>query len=290
MASAFADVKWDDLRLILSIADQGSLTGAAASLDTTESTVSRRLSNLESQLGFRLFERMPTGMNQTTACSAMLKHLSNAENEIERGLIAASESMQSVSGVVHLTTVPIVANHIVIPHLEKLTSAFPEISLDLISTQEDISVLNRECDIAVRISRPSKEMDAKTKQIGKIEYAAYIHESLLPNEKQAPWLSYEKKSSKRIQARWIADRVEQFNEPRTQLSINDNEAAVEAIKNKLGKSLLPTCIGNKVAGLVQVPYPDLPEREVWILFHPDLVDSKRIRAVIDWLADTFSKN
>ncbi|TCS39975.1 DNA-binding transcriptional LysR family regulator [Reinekea marinisedimentorum] len=289
MASTFSNIKWDDLKIVLSVAEQGSLTGAAAYLDTTESTVSRRLSSIENQLGLRLFERMPTGMNPTTACSTMLKHLSLAESEIERSINAARESTLSVSGVVHLTSVPIVANHIIIPNLNILTSAFPDVSLDLISTQDDISVLNRECDIAVRISRPNKELDAMTKQIGKIKYAAYIHELLLPNEKQVPWLSYERNSSKRVQARWIINRVEQFHEARTQLSINDNEAAVEAIKSKLGKSLLPTCIGNKVAGLVQVPYPNLPEREVWILFHPDLKDAKRIRAVIDWLVDTFSK-
>ena len=52
---------WNDLRHFLAIARHGSTIAAAKSLGVNQSTVQRRLCELERQLGRRLVERHPSG-------------------------------------------------------------------------------------------------------------------------------------------------------------------------------------------------------------------------------------
>lgn len=49
----------DALRLLVTVADTGSFTGAAVRLNYTQSAVSRRIAALEQQAGGPLFDRLP---------------------------------------------------------------------------------------------------------------------------------------------------------------------------------------------------------------------------------------
>ena len=69
-----------DIKLIRTIAEQGSLTRAAESLHLSQPTLSKKLARLESQLNSRLFYRSPTGVVAT---------------EIARYIVASSHSIQA---------------------------------------------------------------------------------------------------------------------------------------------------------------------------------------------------
>ncbi|WP_444757017.1 helix-turn-helix domain-containing protein [Pseudomonas sp. A014] len=57
---------WDDLRIVKAIADHGNLVAAATALQVNHSTVSRRLTALETCLGVCLFDRRRNGCRQRT--------------------------------------------------------------------------------------------------------------------------------------------------------------------------------------------------------------------------------
>ena len=56
---------WDDLRLLIGIADAGSMTGAASHLGVSQPTLGRRLKALEGRLGASLFDRLPNCLELT---------------------------------------------------------------------------------------------------------------------------------------------------------------------------------------------------------------------------------
>ncbi|WP_372972618.1 LysR family transcriptional regulator [Marinobacter sp.] len=60
-------VRWDDLQIVLAIAETGSLSGAGRRLRTSHATVYRRLADMEQRLGVALFHRTRSGYVQTTA-------------------------------------------------------------------------------------------------------------------------------------------------------------------------------------------------------------------------------
>jgi len=60
MASPLTILNWDDLRVVLAVAENGTISGAAAVLRISHPTLSPRLRQIEQRLGMRLFERTPS--------------------------------------------------------------------------------------------------------------------------------------------------------------------------------------------------------------------------------------
>ena len=60
-------MNWDDLRPFLALARHGSIWAAGAALGLSHTTVSRRVEELEEQLGARLFDRHRDGYRLTEA-------------------------------------------------------------------------------------------------------------------------------------------------------------------------------------------------------------------------------
>ena len=71
---------WDDLRVFLSCAELGSFRRAAMALGVHPSTVVRRISGLETEMGAELFKRLPEGVILTIAGHAMLDKARSVEN------------------------------------------------------------------------------------------------------------------------------------------------------------------------------------------------------------------
>jgi LysR family transcriptional activator of dmlA len=71
-----------DLALVLAIRDQGSLAGAAATLDVVPSVITKRLGALEARLGQRLFERTTRRLSVTAEGEAVCLHARGAARRL----------------------------------------------------------------------------------------------------------------------------------------------------------------------------------------------------------------
>jgi len=74
----------DALRLLVTVADTGSFTAAAARLNYTQSAVSRRIAQLERQAGGPLFERLPRGVRLSPAGRALHRHATDVLERLAR--------------------------------------------------------------------------------------------------------------------------------------------------------------------------------------------------------------
>src|SRR2546423_13475068 len=66
------DANWDDLRVFLTLAREGTLSTAAKALGVSHPTVARRVQALEKKIGARLFERLPDRFVPTAAGEGLL--------------------------------------------------------------------------------------------------------------------------------------------------------------------------------------------------------------------------
>ena len=73
------NANWDDLRVFLTLAREGTLSTAAKALGVSHPTVSRRVQALEKQIGAHLFDRLPDRFVPTAAGENLL-----ADTEIGR--------------------------------------------------------------------------------------------------------------------------------------------------------------------------------------------------------------
>ncbi|WP_248304782.1 LysR family transcriptional regulator [Breoghania sp. L-A4] len=287
-----AKLNWSDLRIVLAVARAASIKGAAQHLNMTESTISRHISAAEASLNVHLFERTPTGMRMTAACEDLAEHLSRAEAELEAGLEAAANRHGTAAGILRMTTVPTLMNHVIIPAVPAFLRRYPRVELELIGLPADLSMMRREADLAVRLSRPTSDMGALTRSLGQLEYGVYAGARRKGSHAETlPWITYEKGMAGLPQAKWIAQRASRHGEAIGALRCNDADGLIAALRAGSGKTLLPRIVAANVPDLEELRGHDgLPSRELWLLVHPNLAITKRTRVAIDWLVALFARS
>jgi DNA-binding transcriptional LysR family regulator len=277
--------EWSDLRVVLAVARSKSLRASAQSLHVDQSTVSRRVAALEEALGVRLFERLEGAMTATRAGEIVIEAAERIEHQILSVQERVGNQDAATAGIVRITTVTTIANHLLVPALPLLRGQYPALSLEIISDNTNLSITRREADLAVRFARPSKDDGMLCQRIGEIEYSAFHIAGT--SVEDLPWLTYEDSHTNIPQARWIASKNHGANQ--IPLLVNDGEAILYAVRNGLGKSLLPTFMQNRFKELQIVPdCGTVLTREVWLIVHPRIRYLARIQAVMSWIASALS--
>jgi DNA-binding transcriptional LysR family regulator len=217
----------------------------------------------------------------TEAGRAAAERAERVEQEVE-GLVAAAAGADRVAaGRVRVTAVPVIVNRLLLPTLPSLLEANPNLTVDLIAEPRDLSPVKREVDVAVRLARPVRELRTIARRIGDLVYAVYGAPG--QDSDSLPWITYEDLMADLPQARWIADRIT-AGDAEAPVRVNDAEGIISALQQGIGKSLLPSVIGDVVQGVIRLEDAAPPlVREIWLLTHPDLRGLSRIQAVVDWL-------
>lgn len=285
IARQIGKIKWSDLHTVLVVFRASSIKRASSELNTTESTISRRVSAVETILGFDVFERTPVGMFPTTPGTQLLKHLERAEAEVERGLESAVNQENNPKGLVRITSVPVLISRVIIPASKAFLEQFPEIELETIGIPADLSMSRREADIAVRLARPSRDQSAVTKKLGTLDYGVFASTACDAGQIESlPWLTYDREMTSLPQAKWVASRVKKEGEPLSSLRCNDAEHLLMAVQSGCGKAVLPEIVVRHNPQLKRLgSYVGVPSREMWVMVHPNVVSAKRVRVTMDWL-------
>ena len=141
-----------DLRLFLEIAQAGSLSAGAAAVFITPSSASYRLKNLEQALGTPLFERTPRGMDLTPAGLAMLDHVRELFEGIERMQGDVGRFVSGLKGHIRLIANSSSLNGFVTHSLGRFLVVNPGIDADIDERQSEhipAAVLAKEADIGI---------------------------------------------------------------------------------------------------------------------------------------------
>ncbi len=288
---------WNDLRYLLAISRTRRLTLAARHLGVDDTTVSRRLSAVQTAAGRRLYQRLADGTFELTAAGASLVQVAErTERELAaldgKGA-ATGYAAGDIAGVVRLTTVPYVMNRILVPRLAGLTQRHPALRLELVSDLRDLSLTRRETDVALRFARPRSGGHRVTAQcVGRMAFGIYGAAQATSGALQPlPWITYEDAMSHLPQARWLEAMARKSGESPAPFCVNDVEAAHEAVAAGCGRTLLPAAVAKQDPRLKRLPAPrglPLPTRELWLLVPRELATLPRTQAVRRWVEKTLS--
>lgn len=277
-------LNWNDLRYVLAVARAESFIEAGRRLQVNESTVARRIDRVEKQLGARLFERNAGHMQPTAAGLEVVSGAEKIELQVQSTETAVSGVDQLAAGSVRITSVPVLANHVIVPALPGLLDAHPQLEIEVIAEPRDLSLTRREADLAVRLARPQKEARTVARRVGCIDYAVYA-----PTGSAAgllPWIGYDDRMADLPQALWISKQVA-AGAPSSRVAANDAESILASVGAGLGKSLLPIAVARQFPALQRVADDVVLSREAWLIVHPELRNLARIRTVMDWLVELF---
>jgi DNA-binding transcriptional LysR family regulator len=141
---------WGDLKIFLATARAGSMLAAASELGVNQTTVARRIAALESSLRVRLFNRNRDGCRLSEAGINLLAQAERVADEAETLERLAAQDGRQLSGVIRVTASDIVANIVVNPMLVEFFERYPDIKVELITTDRRLNLARGEADIAIR--------------------------------------------------------------------------------------------------------------------------------------------
>ncbi len=276
---------WDDVKYFLALARAGSIRTAGKTLGVSHSTVARRIEQFEQQIGVRLFDRTPGGYVTTFAGDDMMGSAIQMEqdmNSLERRLLGQDTRLE---GDICITFPDSLTSGILMPDITDFTRSFPDIDLELVLSYRAFDLSKREADIALRYMRRGSEPPAHLigRKLATVHYAHYASLTFLEENDfeadppTASWIRWDERD--RFPA-WIKESL--YPEIPGRNNLANGMMQLQAVKAGLGIASLPCFAADLEPDLVRLPGSiSSPYFDLWILSHPDLRETARLRIFRD---------
>lgn len=170
------NLPWDQIQLFLAVAETGSLSAASKRLGVGQPTVTRRLQQLEHDLGYALFRRHANGVSPTSEGERLLepaRRMAQWAGEVTR---TAAKADGAPSGVVRVTAPPGVAFDFLAPFAAWLATEHPKLRLEVLSAVEYLDLARGEADLALRFRAPPPGGDLISAASLRHPVAAFVSE------------------------------------------------------------------------------------------------------------------
>ncbi len=154
MMNRLQTFNWDDLSLFLIVVDSGSLSAAARRSGLGQATVSRRMAELEQQIGEQLFLRQSSGIVLSEIGRALLPAVQGMAEWAHVATLNVAQRGHLASGKVRVAAPPGIAAELVVPVANNLRLSHPELQLEVLSGIETLNLQRGEADISLRIAAP----------------------------------------------------------------------------------------------------------------------------------------
>jgi len=274
------DLPWDDLRTVMLLVRHGTLAGAADALNVNYTTVARRVRRAEKTLGQPLFERLAEGYRPTETAKLMAEHAYKMENTEHSMMRKLQGQDTELSGTLTITAPQLMIAHFLSPVIDQFMTANPKIDLRILATNALLDLSRREADLAIRVSRNPGDT-YKGLRLLRQDHASFGTQDWADRIQSDPtqmidWINYDRyiKTPKNIAPSYPNNRV--------RLRLDDMVAMAGAAQAGLGVVRMPMFLGRNIDGLVQIPVlPPQPYLDLWVVAHPDVWPSAKVRAFLD---------
>jgi DNA-binding transcriptional LysR family regulator len=294
MAEPLKHLAWDDFRLVKAVAEARGMPGAAAELGINHSTVFRRLGQIEEALGTTLFERHRTGYALTAAGEEMVSLAQRLDGDITAFTRKIAGQVVAPEGELRVTTNDSLLVHLLTPMFASFRDNCPDVRLDVVLANQALNLSKRDADVAIRAMDDPPE-NLVGRRVARIAWALYGRASEFQDADATDPASY-------ADRRWVSlgddlatlkavQFVQRHVAPeRVVYKVNAVLGLAEAIEAGIGIGFLPCFIGDARPGLTRLspPQPDFAA-DLWLLTHPDLRQSARVRVFLDFLAAEIGK-
>jgi len=288
------ELAWDDLKYFLAFARAGGMQAAAKSLGVNQSTVQRRITELEERVGRRLVERHLGGYRLTTLGEELRPAAEGVETAVaafQRDLAARDKGL---TGTIRLTCGSGVAACLRrAPLIDAFHALHPGLRIELVITDRVLDLSKGEADIAIRVAiregEPKNEALVRRKivDVSWSVYAShgYVERHGRPNGAgdlkghfvigcDGPIANYPG-------ARWQRSVAHQAE---TATRCDHWQGLMLAVKTGAGLAAMPRFQGENERDLVRVIDDIGTVMPCHLLMHRDMQHTPRVRAFADFVA------
>jgi DNA-binding transcriptional LysR family regulator len=280
---------WNDLKYFLAVARHGSTISAGKALRISQSTVQRRLAELEKAIKRKLVSRTAAGYRLTDFGQELLPYAERIEamvGDFERHVGVMG---RDYGGVIRVTCPePIVQR--MTPLIELFHARHPNLRVEFVMSDRYLDLSKGDADVAFRSGDTDDELVGR--KIADSVWAIYASESYIARHgkpmsvddlSRHPLVSLDESMSGHRVAKWLKEVA-----PDAKVKARNNSVLgmMYAVKSGVGIGPLPTAIADNEPGLIRVlgPIPELA-RSWRLLTHPDLRRTPRIAALFDFVVE-----
>lgn len=272
-----------DLKIFLTVADEGNFSKGANKLGYVQSNITNRIKKLESELEVKLFNRHPKGVSLTERGLLFYEHAASINKRAEEA-IAAVKRTDNFGGFLSIGVVETVASNKFMNILADFQKQHPSVSISLITgTSPELleKVLKYKLDAAFVTGQ------AKSDLID-IEYTIQDVVSLITkngtqiDQETKTWTVFPEGCPFRtILTEWLNDKEEK---PTNFIEVNTLDTLLNCIKSGLASAILPISVISKTQETEYTLIP-LPEEYRFIQTHlvkrKDLGTNKVLSSLIE---------
>jgi DNA-binding transcriptional LysR family regulator len=285
---------WDDVRMLLVLLEVQNLHETGKRLGVDRSTVSRRLTALEHQLGTPLFTRTRDGLRPTAAIERV-RPFAEAMASDAKGLERAARSAEvQATGRVRVATTEAIAVLLVERGLLATAERHPGLLIELTSGNAPVDLLHGDADLAVRVS-PLRHASLRARRVAKLKIGLFASPSYL-QRRGRPQTTAALRAHDVIlpsaelarlpEARWLEAR------PNVRVAFRSNSlpALLSAAAAGLGIVPVAAAWGDLDRRLQRIQVlDDVPARTIWLVAPPMASTRAAIRVVADRIVEVFAR-
>jgi DNA-binding transcriptional LysR family regulator len=282
---------WNDLKFFLAVARQQSTIAAGKTLGVNQSTVHRRLVELEKRLQRKLVTREPAGYRLTDYAKDLLPYAERIESDVKDFERHVKDQTRDLEGVIRVTCPePIVFRITKSSLLDRFRERHPALRIEFLSSDRYLDLTKGEADVAFRSGDTDEELVGR--KIADSLWAVYASRDYIASHgkpekledlKHHPLVAFDVSLSNHRTSTWLKDVA-----PEATITARSNSVLglASSIKSGVGIGPLPTAVGDAEETLVKImgPIPELT-RSWRILTHPDLRHTPRISAFFDFIVE-----
>lgn len=271
-------LNWSDLQFVIALHREGSIRAAARYLGVNHTTVLRRISIVESVVGSSPFERREgkyLATKQGLALVAAAEKMEDAQFEAARKIEALGDD---ISGPISVSMPETLSQYFLAADIGEFIARYPNVDLSLHSSIDFVDLDRADADVVIRISNnPPEHLIGR--KLFKYDRSFYGSKSYLrkisTGEQAARWLGWTSDSD---QPEWI--RNSPYPDAPIALRIDRPLDRHIAAVHGLGLIFEACFLADQEPELLQLDGAMRePDRDIWVLTHPDLKDSPKVTAL-----------
>lgn len=282
---------WNDLKAFLAVARGGSTLAASKSLGVNQTTVARRVENLEAALALRLFERGQTGSRLTEVGRELVIEAEKVERAAAAFGSRAEAHQRGLAGALKLTCTESLANLTITPAIAQFRRQYPEVTVELVITDTPLDIAAGEADLAIRSGRALPVSDLVARKIADHDFALYCSReyagragvpAAMGDLRDHDLLACETAQGVLPGVTWM---LEQAGGKAPVHTCNSLTNLMHAVRAGMGVAPLGCLLADADPDLLRVTEP-IPEARAssWVVTRRELKDTPRVRAFLDFLA------
>ena len=281
--------RWDDLQAFLAVARAGRLTEAARNMGVEHTTLSRRITRLETALGAKLFDRRPTGYGLSAEGERLLPRAEAIERAALGIWLDRVDPAIGLTGSVRIGAPEAFGTFCLSERIGGFSAQHPGLSIELVATPRAFSLSKREADLAIGLTRPATGRLHARKladyELGLYGAPTYIARCGRPDGKpdlhRHRFIGY-------IDELVFSPELDYFTEilPGLQPSIRISNVITQmtAAQSGAGLCILPCFMADRHSDLVRLLRESVQiTRTYWLLTHADMAHLNRIKTTAEFI-------